>query len=160
MRPLLLLFFLLAISTDYVAEGARCGKSIGWWTCNPCGKGTKCYFCKWCLGYSYSSKGQNQTTRSTTGIEYGSVEALYKVPFLDMFNDINALLKVEEISDTAVVDLYKEASDAIKEDCTLSNNSADLNNLSNFTKQVYVDLKTLVNTRSLNTLHMKDPSPI
>ena len=63
-----------------------------------------------------------------------------------MFNDIKALLKVDEISDAAVVDLYKEASDAIKEDCTLSNNSADLNNLRIFPEQVYVDLKTLVGT--------------
>ena len=77
-------------------------------------------------------------------MEYGSVKALYKVPFLDMFNDINALLKAEEISDLTVVDLYKEASDKIREDCTVCNNSPDLNNLSIFTNQVYTELKPLV----------------
>ena len=145
MRPLIVLFLVFAISTDYIAEGARCKKSsIGWWTCSPCGRGSRCHFCIWCTGYCY--KGHSQTKRSTGGIEYGSVEAQYKVPFLDMFNDMNALLNVDEISDPTVVDLYKEASDDIKKDCTLSNNSADLNNLSIFTEQVYVDLESLVGT--------------
>ena len=61
-----------------------------------------------------------------------------------MFNDINALLKVDEISDPSVVDLYKQASDVTREDCTICNNSPDLNNLSIFTNQVYMELKTLV----------------
>ena len=64
-----------------------------------------------------------------------------------MFNDINALLKVDEISDPSVVDLYKQASDVTREDCTICNNSPDLNNLSIFTGQVYVDLKNLIGTQ-------------
>ena len=63
-----------------------------------------------------------------------------------MFNDMNALLKTEEISDLTVVDLYKEASNLIRDDCTICNNSPDLNNLSNFTGQVYVELKNLIGT--------------
>ena len=67
-----------------------------------------------------------------------------------MFNDIKALLEVEEISDTTVVDLYMEASDVIREDCTICNNSPDLNNLSFLTGQVYKELKTLVGTDLFN----------
>ena len=136
------------MSTDHVVEGARCKKSlVGWWTCSPCGKGSRCHFCNWCTGYCYKDKGQGQTKRGTGGIEYGSDEALYKVPFFDMFNDIHTLLNAEEISDPTVVDLYKEASDVIREDCTICNNSTDLNNLSIFTHQVYLELKTLVGTQ-------------
>ena len=136
MRPLLILFFFIAISTDSVVEGMKCPKSsFGWWTCGPCGKGMRCLACRWCTG-AYCHPNQNQTTRSTTGVEYGSVEALYKVPFLDVFNDIKELLEVEELSDAAVVDIYKEASDEIKEECAISNNSPDLNNLSIFIDKV------------------------
>ena len=42
--------------------------------------------------------------------------------------------------------LYKDASDEIKEDCAISNNSPDLNNLSIFIDKVYMELKTYVGT--------------
>ena len=64
-----------------------------------------------------------------------------------MFNDINALLKAEEISDLTVVDLYKEASNVIREDCTICNNSPDLNDLSIYTKKVHKELKPLIGTQ-------------
>ena len=150
MRPMLL-FLLIAICTNYIVEGhqaqaAGCSKSIiGLWTCSPCGKGTRCHSCTACTGYCY--RGQDQTKRSAIGIEYGSVEAPYKVPFLDMFKDIDALLKLEEISDSTVVDIFKEASDVIRKDCKICNNSPDLNSLSIFTGQVYVDLKNLIGTQ-------------
>ena len=63
-----------------------------------------------------------------------------------MFKDIDALLKLEEISDPTVVDLYKEVSDVVREDCIIFHNSTDLNNLSNFTYKVYEDLESLVHT--------------
>ena len=47
--------------------------------------------------------------------------------------------------------LYKEASDVTREDCTICNNSPDLNNLSNFTGQVYDELKTLIGTNLFKT---------
>ena len=144
MRPLQLLFFLIVISKNYVVEGARCEKSsIGWLFCSPCGRGSRCHSCNWCTGYC----NNGPRTRNSAGIEYGSVEALYKIPFLDIFNDINALLKAEEISDPTVVDLYKEASDVIREDCTICNNSPDLNNLSLYTDQVHKELKPLIGTQ-------------
>ena len=64
-----------------------------------------------------------------------------------MFNDMNALLKTEEISDLTVVDLYKEASDVIREDCTICNNSPDLNNLSIYTNQIHRELKPLIGSK-------------
>ena len=131
LRTLLLtLFFLIAINTDYVINGAKCWDThIKRLFCSPCSPyGARCLLCEFCTGFCYN--GQAQTTKRTLGIKYGSVEALYKVPFFDMFNDIKALLEVEGISDATVVNIYKEASDVIREDCTICNNSPDLNNLS------------------------------
>ena len=77
-------------------------------------------------------------------MEYGSVEAPYNIPFLEMFNDIDALLKVDGIADRYVVDLYREASVVTKEDCLICNNSPELNNLSSFTERASEELKILV----------------
>ena len=143
-RLLILIFFLVSISTDCV-EGAKCKKaSFGWWTCNPCGKGSRCHYCTWCTGYCYN--GHGQAGRNTVGIEYGSVEALYKVPYLEMLNDIGMLLKGGGISDLDVVELYKITSVATREDCTICKNSPELNSLSIFTYKVHLELQKLIGT--------------
>ena len=137
MVRLLLLFLLVEISPNYLVDGAKCVKSsFGWWTCRPCGKGARCHYCTWCTGFCFN----RLSGRSIGGVEYGSVEAPYKVPFLEMFNDIEALLKNDEISEHFVVDLYKEASIVTREDCTVCNNSSELNNLQGVSKKtpVYV----------------------
>ena len=142
-RPLLLIFFLVSISTDYV-DGAKCKKSsFGWWTCSPCGKGSRCHYCTWCTGYCYNGQ---QAGKNPEGIEYGSAEALYKLPYLEMFNDIVALLEGGGISDLDVVELYKITSVATREDCTISNNSPELNSLSIFTDKVHLELEKLIGT--------------
>ena len=143
-RVLLLIFFLVSISTDYV-DGAECKKAaFGRWTCSPCGKGSRCHYCTWCTGYCYN--GHGQSGRNLVGIEYGSVEAPYKLPYLEMLNDLEVLLKGDGISDLDVVDLYKKTSVATREDCTICNNSPELNSLSIFTDKVHVELKKLIGT--------------
>ena len=143
-RSLLLIFFLVSISTGYV-EGAKCKKSsFGRWTCSPCGKGSRCHYCTWCTGYCYNSHGQSGG--KPVGVEYGSVEAPYKLPYLEMLNDLEVLLKGDGISDLDVVELYKITSVATREDCTICNNSPELNSLSIFTDKVHVELKKLIGT--------------
>ena len=143
MRQLLLLFFLVAIRLDHVIEGAQCKKSsIGWWTCSPCGRGSRCHYCSWCTGYCYNGKA----ARNNNGVQYGSVEVEYKIPFLDMFDDINVLLKGDAISDLDVVDIYKRTSVVTREDCTICNNSTDLNYFSIFTDRVHEELTKLLGT--------------
>ena len=72
------------------------------------------------------------------------MEALYKVPFLDLFNDLEALLSGDGISDFDVVALYKSISDVTREDCTICNNSTELNDLNIFTARVYEELKNYI----------------
>ena len=139
----ILLFLLIEINTNFGVDGAgaRCAKStIGWTYCNPCGEGTRCHSCNWCTGHCVNVHTQGKRTKRDTGL----VEAPYKIPFLEMFNDIEDLLKVDEISERFVVDLYKEASDVTREDCTVCNNSTELNNLSLFTDNVHVELEKLI----------------
>ena len=141
-RALLLLFFLMSISPNFV-DGAQCKKSsFGWWTCSPCGKGTRCNYCSWCTGYCFNG----HAGRSSGGVEYGSEEALYKLPFLEMFNDIEVLLNGDGISDLDVVALYKSISDVTREDCTICNNNPEINDLSIFAEEVHATLKKLVGT--------------
>ena len=152
-RSLLISLLLVAVVSKTIVEGARCEKSlIGWTHCRPCGKGSRCHSCDWCTGYCFN--GQASTENDTKGLsrgsvsmaQYGSVEAPYKIPFLEMFNDIHDLLTVDGIPDQYVVDLYKEASVMTKEDCAICNNSPELNSLSIFTNKVHEELKNIVGT--------------
>ena len=138
------IFVLLTLSALYVVEGAECMKSFGRFSCSPCGKGSRCFWCSWCTGFCFN--GQTRSTRETEGIEYGSVEALYKVPFLDLFNDLEALLRGDVISDLDVVALYKGISVVTREDCTICNNNPELNDLSIFAAQVHVELEAYIGT--------------
>ena len=157
MRQLLLLIFLFAISIDHVIDGARCRKSsVGWWTCRPCGKGSRCHYCSWCTGYCYNGQaGRYPNGKYPVGVQYGSVEFEYKIPFLEMFDDINALLKEDGISDLDIVELYKMTSVATREDCTICNNSPELNNLSIFTDRVYKELAKLTGSHTFKQTAIK-----
>ena len=131
MRPLLLLFFLAAISTDNFVEGAICKENFIGLTCDACGKGSRCIQCIWCTGFCSNSK----LARSTGGVEYGSVEALYKIPFLKIFNDVDVLLHSDGIVDQHIVDIYKTISNVTREDCAICNDSPELNDFSLFTQK-------------------------
>ena len=138
------IFVLLTLSALYVVEGAECMKSFGRFSCSPCGKGSRCFWCSWCTGFCFN--GQTRSTRETEGIEYGSVEALYKVPFLDLFNDLEALLRGDVISDLDVVALYKSISSVTREDCTICNENPELNALSIFAAKVNEELVHYIGT--------------
>ena len=132
-RPLLFFVFLMSISPDIV-EGARCKKSsLGWWTCSPCGKGSRCHYCSWCTGYCV-----NRPSGKTPD---ELVVALYKLPFLEMFNDIEVLLNNDGLSQMDVLALYKTISDVTREDCEVCNNNPELNDLSIFAAKVRKELK-------------------
>ena len=133
------IFLLLTLSTLYVSEGARCNESIGGLSCSPCSKGARCLGCNWCTGFCF-----NGQKRDTEGTEYGSVEASYKDPYLDLFNELEALLSDDRISERDVVELYKNISDATREDCENCDNSPELNDLSIFAAMVSGLLDRLV----------------
>ena len=80
-------------------------------------------------------------------LEYGSVEASYKDPYLDMFNDLEALLNGDGISERDVVELYRSISDATREDCETCDNSPELNDLSIFAASVSGLLRRFVGMR-------------
>ena len=143
--PLLLIVFLKLISIDIVVEGAECQKAkFGNVTCNHCGEGTRCNLCTFCTAYCYNGHTHTRTKSDVKGIVYGSVEGPYKIPFLEMFNDIDVLLNIDGISDYDVVDLYKRTSVLTREDCIICNNSPELNSLSIFTDNVHLELEKLI----------------
>ena len=143
MMMTLKIFLILTFSTLYVSEGARCKKSLGRLSCNPCSKGARCFWCSWCTGYCYNGR---KARKDTQEIEYGSVEAPYKVPFLDLFDDLEALINGDGISEYDVLDLYKCLSVVTREDCTICNDSTELNAFSNFAAKVNDELKNYTGT--------------
>ena len=132
---ILLYLYLLHLAPEI--EGAECRKSFGNWKCSPCGKGTRCLFCSWCLGFCRNAAKNRE-------IEYGSVEAPYKIPLLDLFRELDALIKGDLISQLEIVHLYDSISQATREDCTICNNQPDLDKLSLFTESIYKELESLI----------------
>ena len=82
-----------------VVEGARCRSSFGFGSvrCRPCGRGTRCLFCTWCTGYCNNSPKSSRKRREID--DNGLVEVLYKIPFLEMFKDLDALISIKAITD-------------------------------------------------------------
>ena len=141
------IFLVLLFNLDQDVEGAKCKKSFGWVKCNPCGRGTRCLFCTWCTGYCI---GKNHRTKRSTNEDADLIEVPYKNPFLEMFQDLDVLLRgldalqrSDTITDLDVVHLYKETSNQTREDF-FSNNSTEIDQLSKFSDAVYKELEGLI----------------
>ena len=134
----MLLTTLCLLHLPQEVEGAQCRKSrIGNWRCSPCGKGTRCLYCSWCLGFCRNAAKNRK-------IEYGTVEAPYKDPLVDLFRELDALIKGDFISQEDIVQTYKLTSQATREDCTICNNQPDLDKLSLFLESIYKELESLI----------------
>ena len=136
---ILLLFFV----PEQDVEGAQCKKSFGWLKCRPCGRGTRCLYCNWCTGLCNNPP---KSTRRKRELESGFVEVQYKLPFLEMFDDLSFLLNSDPpgTTDLDVVEIYKMTSLATREDCILCNNSTEIDQLSSSTKTIYEELELLI----------------
>ena len=146
-------------------NASMCAQSrMGWWKCSPCGLGTRCLFCNWCLAFCYKGDrdrdGKRPEGRSSTGqiydsvIEplYGEVDVPYKVSFTEMLDDIQTMLENDEISDTDVVEIFKMTADATKQDSKLCSNSFEIEEISNMTEQFYLQMKDLIGKEEFNAV--------
>ena len=149
-----LFVFLHLLDQTIVVQGAACAASFGRLYCSPCGIGTRCTTCTWCTGYC-SPPGKNKArtaeTINRTDIEYGSEEAPYKTPFLDIFRDLERLISGGFISDLDVVNIYRSISETTRDDCTICNQQPDLDRLSNFTYNVSEILRPLIGHKDFKT---------
>ena len=110
MLPNYLFVFLLLLSfvTEKGVEGAQCQKSFGWLKCSPCGRGTRCLFCNWCTGFCNNSHRRKRDSNN------GFVEVLYKLPFLEMFDDLSTLIYSTLIKNQNTRDEYYDTKLAIE----------------------------------------------
>ena len=140
MLPNYLFVFLLLLSfvTEKGVEGAQCQKSFGWLKCSPCGRRTRCLFCNWCTGFCNNSHRRKRDSNN------GFVEVLYKLPFLEMFDDLSTLINSAQIDDLDVVEIYKMTSIATRDDCERCNNSTEIDQFSISTKTTYEELESLI----------------
>ena len=141
--------FLHLLDQSTVVQGVQCSISFGGTRCSPCSVGTRCKFCEWCTGYcSPKASGIDKKSRAeqniTQNITYGSEPAPYKTPFLDVFRDLERLIKGDHISELDVVDIYRIISETTREDCIICNQQPDLDRLSNFTQNISEDLRKIV----------------
>ena len=145
----------LLLWTGPEAEAAQCAQSrIGWWRCSPCGEGTRCVFCNWCVGLCIKPKEwTNQTeakTRqirnenSSTTYNDGMIEVPYKNSFLEMFKDIENGILADDITELDVVELYRITSFVLEEDCSVCDHSPEIEELRNFTLTVHGILENLI----------------
>ena len=144
-------------------EASLCAQSrMGWWKCSPCGLGTRCLFCNWCLAFCYNCgrdwnkpRGRSDSSQSNDSVIepiYGEVDVPYKVSFMEMLADIRVMLENDEISDTDVVEIFKMTSDATKEDSKLCNNSLEIEEISNMTESFYLQMKNLIGKEEFNAV--------
>ena len=111
MLPSYLFVFMLLLPfvPELGVEGAQCKKSFGWLKCSPCGQGTRCMYCNWCTGFC-----KNHPTKRKREVDDGSkVFIPYKLPFLEMFDDLAFLLNSFQLADLDVVEIYKMTSSQI-----------------------------------------------
>ena len=141
---LALLWVCVFLISQNEVTGAKCQVSKkGWWRCSPCGRGSRCLFCTWCLGFCHKP-GKETRNGKQSNAKYGSVEVPYKFPFIEMFKDIETGILADDISEQAVVELYQATSLALREDCEICFDSEEIKKLRDFTMSVHKKLKKLI----------------
>ena len=150
--------FLLPKGQD--VKAAQCQKSsMHRWRCAPCGRGTRCIFCQWCLCYCYNKRKHNRSKRSTntngTLPDYGNKTVQYKKPFIELFNDLEILVENDKISNIEIVELYKVTSEALSEDCEICNDIPEIEELRNVTRSIHERLEIIMISENITT-----PTPV
>ena len=147
-----LIFF---ISKTQDVNAAPCYKGvIGPWTCSPCGLGTRCAFCRWCLGYCYNQRSFQNDERAT----YGEAVVQFKQPYIDVFEDLKKLLTDDEISQIDVVGIYKVTHFALREDCILCTNIPEMEEFRDKTREIYQKLRHMMKSENITIDDIEIPS--
>ena len=76
-------------------------------SCNPCGRGTRCMFCTWLVGFC-NIHDSNQTDMVTLP---------YKQPYIEMFEDIKMGIIAGDFSPTAVSEFFELSSGIFFKEC-------------------------------------------
>ena len=72
------------------------------------------------------------------------MEIPYKFPYLEAIRDLKDLIEADGISDFNVVEIFKTMSLITQEDCEICNNSPEIQEISTFTEEVYIELRSLI----------------
>ena len=144
------LFILFSKRQD--VEAAQCHKSsFHRWRCAPCGKGTRCIFCYWCLCYCYHKGKRKRSITNDTKPIYGEFEVPYKKPFIEFFQELGTLIQDKKISNVEVVELYKATSLALSEDCILCHDTPEIEELRNETKSIHEKLSQIMLSENITS---------
>ena len=163
------LMFVTFLWSSPEVQAAQCAQSrIGWWRCSPCGEGTRCVFCNWCVGLCIKPKEWTNTTQakdreiandnSTATGTYndGMIEVPYKNSFLEMFKDIENGILNDDITELDVVELYRITSLVLEEDCGVCDHSPEIEELRNFTMHVHGILESLIGSDQFQSVALEE----
>ena len=140
-----LVFLILKAQETKAAE--CCKSTFARFSCSPCGRGTRCAFCNWCLGYCHNKKRIQQRTIQN-GTEEEDVEVPYKQSFIEMFEDLKSLIIEDEISNIDVVEFYKVTYFILREDCMSCDYSKEMEELRDETISIHRSLKKLMKSET------------
>ena len=150
------LVFLLSKEQD--VEASQCHQSpLRRWRCAPCGQGTRCVFCQWCLCYCWNQDTQLKDRSLQTPI-YGNSTVPYKKPIIELFEEIETLIKNDSISNIEVVELFEVTTLALSEDCELCYDTPEIEELRDKTRSMHAKLSEIMmseNSTSTETSRRK-----
>ena len=75
-------------------------------------------------------------------MENGTVEIPYKFPYLEAIRDLKDLIEADGISDFNVVEIFRAMSLITQDDCEICNNSPEIQEISSFTEEVFIELRS------------------
>ena len=123
------------VTSSTTGYGSKCGNSFMGQRCSPCGRGTRCRFCTWCIVMHSSAAGRSATTNM--------VSLPYKQPFLNMFEDIQTRIANDFYDNKEIIAIFGETSEALKEDYKNCGECSEVSSLSNYTSYALENLKDL-----------------
>ena len=139
MSKVILLSFLLCILLQdrwRTVEGAKCSATVCLKS-SGCGKGAECGVlnCSWCNGWCHKSKSKLKNRgKRETGPEYGEQKMAYKIPYIEMTQDLIQRIHTKFISPLQVIQFFEDVSERCKRDIDICEDHHELKEFSNLAK--------------------------
>ena len=112
--------------------------------CRSCGIGTRCFFCSWCVAYSY-----NQSSRSILDISLFATP--YRKAYIEMFEDLSSKIQNDYFKKSEIVEIMKQTAAALKVDTDAYNHNKELISVTVFIESFYRKLQIYKETDDANT---------
>lgn len=113
-----------------------------------CGKGAECKMvgCSFCTGICHNSKPNSQNRNSV--IEYGTQKMAYKIPYIEMTQELIKRFKESTIGTSDVIQFFKDVSERCKKDIKQCKDRTELKEFDNLALKKHTQLSDLSHTKT------------